>query len=85
MISASMVYSKLQLRILSVYKQFLRALNKTPNQQVSKEAVRQVFKENAQSIDKSNIFFIEQQLRLAERRLQSMKSVDRISTIKIRK
>lgn len=80
-----MSYSKLQLRVLRVYKDLLRTLSK--NQPASAETVRQIFKENARFIDKSNLSFIESQLRLAEKRLAQLKSghIDHMSTISIQK
>lgn len=82
-----MAYSRLQLRVLQVYKQFLRTLNKTDNQHTSVETVRQIFKQNAHSIDKHNLISVESQLRLAERRLRQLKSgsIEQMSTISIRK
>jgi hypothetical protein len=82
-----MTYSKLQLRVLQVYKQFLRALNANDNQQESIKTLRQIFKANAYSIEKSNLISVESQLRLAERRLAQLKngSIQQVSTIRIRK
>jgi len=80
-----MAYSKLQLRVLRVYKDLLRALNKCEKQKESARTVRHVFKENAHSIDKSNLIAVEARLRLAERRLTQLKegSIEQMSTIRI--
>ncbi|KAI6175664.1 Tyrosine--tRNA ligase, mitochondrial [Aphelenchoides bicaudatus] len=85
--SLLMTYSKLQLRVLRVYKDFLKTLDKTNNQQITSDTVRQAFKENATSIDKSNLLFVESQLRLAERRLDQIKtgSINKISTFSIKR
>ncbi|KAI6217457.1 hypothetical protein M3Y99_01767700 [Aphelenchoides fujianensis] len=82
-----MTHSRLQLRVLLVYKRFLRAATKTADPADSTAAIRLTFKRNSREITRTNFQFIEQQLRTAERRLAQMErgEIERISTVSIRR
>lgn len=62
-------HNKLQLQILSLYRQFLRVVKTKPG---AEEYVKSEFRKNA-SIPRKNILQIEQIVRRAERQLESMK------------
>ncbi|KAI6217459.1 Tyrosine--tRNA ligase, mitochondrial [Aphelenchoides fujianensis] len=82
-----MPHSRLQLRVLLVYKRLLRAATKTADPADSTAAIRLTFKRNSREITRTNFQFIEQQLRTAERRLAQMErgEIERISTVSIRR
>ncbi|CAD5228445.1 unnamed protein product [Bursaphelenchus xylophilus] len=82
-----MPHSKLQLRVLVVYKRILRQLQQTADPEASLQTARQIFKENAKNIEKSNFILVEHNLRLAERRLDNLKrgGVERVSTFTIKR
>lgn len=62
-------HSKLQLQILSLYRQFLRTAKDKPE---TKEYIKSEFKKHA-SIPKKSVLQIEQIVRRAERQLESLK------------
>ncbi|CAD5220728.1 unnamed protein product [Bursaphelenchus okinawaensis] len=63
-----MPHSKLQLRVLTTYKNILRQLQKRTESEASLRTAREAFKQNAKAIEKSNFVLVEHNLRLAERR-----------------
>lgn len=66
----SSAHSKLQLSVLSLYKQFLRATADQPSLQTH---VRETFRENAQKFKKSDVFLIEYHLRKGTHQLKMLK------------
>ncbi|TMS39475.1 hypothetical protein L596_005989 [Steinernema carpocapsae] len=66
-----MVHSKLQLLVLDLYKQFLRASAEHP---ALREHIRQSFRDAATKYQKTDTFLIEYNLRKAQRQLDSLKN-----------
>lgn len=63
-------HSKIQIKVLSLYKACLRAAQGKPGFDY---AIRQEFKKNAVTIDKSDILRIEHLMRNGQRKLDLMK------------
>ncbi|VDD93043.1 unnamed protein product [Enterobius vermicularis] len=68
----SIKHSKLQLAILSLYKEFLRAGKRGPPG--LQEYVRMRFREGAVKYKRSDVFMIEYELRKANRQLNELNS-----------
>jgi hypothetical protein len=67
-----MRHSKLQIAVLSLYKDFLRAAKSQPAE--IREEIRKSFREGARSYSTTDFFLIEHQLVRAHRQLQQLQS-----------
>ncbi|KAK0399460.1 hypothetical protein QR680_003061 [Steinernema hermaphroditum] len=65
------MHSKLQLTVLSLYKQFLRASAEHP---ALREHIKQSFRDAAVKYEKTDTFLIEYNLRRAQRQLDSLRN-----------
>lgn len=66
----SVGHSKVQLKVLSLYKSCLRAAQKKPGFEI---VVKTEFRKNAFSVGKSDILRIEHLIRVGERKLEMIK------------
>uniref|UniRef100_A0A0N5A5A3 Mitochondrial zinc maintenance protein 1, mitochondrial n=1 Tax=Parastrongyloides trichosuri TaxID=131310 RepID=A0A0N5A5A3_PARTI len=65
-----MVHSKIQLRILDLYKRYLIAIKNHPESY--RNYIRDSFKDGAKKYEKTNFFVIEHQLARGERKLAEL-------------